>query len=127
MAVYIERTEELMLAMNAGARAIENTKHYNGSSYCKDPFSGNPKEISYLRAAEALREASEAPAANVAPVVRGCWERVDSSYWRWTPSGGVPVSHITYRCGHCYRGTVVKSAYCPNCGARMDGDPNGLR
>ena len=26
MAEYIERTEELMLAMNAGARAIENTR-----------------------------------------------------------------------------------------------------
>ena len=72
-------------------------------------------------------ELLDIPAANVAPVVRGCWERVDSSYWRWTPSGGVPVSHITYRCGHCYRGTAVKSAYCPNCGARMDGDPDGLR
>lgn len=28
MAEYIERTEELMLAMNAGARAIENTRRY---------------------------------------------------------------------------------------------------
>lgn len=73
------------------------------------------------------QELRNIPAANVAPVVRGCWERVDSSYWRWTPSGGVSVSHITFRCGHCYRGTIVKSAYCPNCGARMDGDPDGLR
>lgn len=30
MAEYIERTEELILAMNAGARAIENTKRYHG-------------------------------------------------------------------------------------------------
>ena len=28
MAEFIERTEELMLAMNAGARAIENTRRY---------------------------------------------------------------------------------------------------
>lgn len=60
------------------------------------------------------------PAASVAPVVRGWWDDVDSSYWRWTPSGGVPVSHRTYRCGRCGRGMVVKTSYCPSCGAKMD-------
>lgn len=70
MAEYIERTEELMLAMNAGARAIENTKHYHGVVYTKDLFSENPKEIPYLQAAKVLREVSDAPAADVAPVVR---------------------------------------------------------
>jgi hypothetical protein len=61
------------------------------------------------------------PTADVAPVVHGWWESVDSSYWRWTSSGAVSVSHITYRCGRCGRGTVVKTSYCPNCGAKMDG------
>lgn len=42
MAEYIERTEELMLAMNAGARAIENTKRYHGAIYTKDVFSESP-------------------------------------------------------------------------------------
>lgn len=63
----------------------------------------------------------KAPAADVAPVVHGRWKSVDSSYWRWTPSGGVSVAHITYRCERCGRGTVVKTDYCPNCGAKMDG------
>ena len=36
MAEYIERTEELVLAMNAGARAIENTRRYHGAVYIKD-------------------------------------------------------------------------------------------
>lgn len=89
MVGYIERTEELMLAMNAGARAIENTKHYHGSSYCKDPFSGNPKEISYLRAAEVLREACEAPAADVASVVR-CGE-CRNHHWHQEPCHGKTV------------------------------------
>lgn len=31
MAEYIERTEELVLAMNAGARVIENTRRYHGT------------------------------------------------------------------------------------------------
>ena len=70
MAEYIERTEELMLAMNAGARAIENTKRYRGAVYTKDVFSDNSQEIPYLQAAKVLREVSDASAADVAPVVR---------------------------------------------------------
>lgn len=61
------------------------------------------------------------PAADVAPVVHGLWEKEPSSFWRWTPSGAVVVARTTYRCGLCGRGTAVKSNYCPNCGARMDG------
>lgn len=70
MAEYIERTEEIMLAMNAGARAIEHTWRYYGAVYTKDLVADNPQEISYLLAAKALLEASDAPAADVAPVVR---------------------------------------------------------
>lgn len=70
MAEYIERTEELILAVNAGARVIENTKKYHGATYCMDVFSDNPKEILYLKAAEVLREFDGIPAADVAPVVR---------------------------------------------------------
>lgn len=69
MAEYIERTEELMLAMNAGARAIENTKRYHGAIYTKDVFLESPQEIPYLQAAKVLREVSDAPPADVAPVV----------------------------------------------------------
>ena len=74
MAEYIERTEELILAMNAGARAIENTKRYHGAVYTKDVFSESPQEIPYLQAAKVLREASDAPAADVAPVVHKRWD-----------------------------------------------------
>lgn len=70
MAEYIERTEEIMLAMNAGARAIENTQRYHGDIYIKDVFSDNQRGIPYLRAAKVLREASDDPGADVAPVVR---------------------------------------------------------
>lgn len=64
---------------------------------------------------------STIPTADVAPVVHGLWEREPASYWRWTPSGAVAVTRTTYRCGLCGRGTAVKSNYCPNCGAKMDG------
>lgn len=79
--------------------------------------------IEYAYAAEQLLD--EIPAADVAPVVRGRWEKEPSSYWRsywrWTSSGAVAVTRITYRCGLCGRGTAVKSNYCPHCGAKMDG------
>lgn len=61
MPEYIERTEELVLAMNAGARAIENTRRYHGAVYTKDVFSEDSQEIPYLLAAKVLREVSDAP------------------------------------------------------------------
>lgn len=69
----------------------------------------------------AIWEVASFPAADVAPVVHGLWEKEPSSFWRWTPSGAVAVARTTYRCGLCGRGTAVKSNYCPNCGAKMDG------
>lgn len=69
MTDYIRRTEELRLAMNAGARAIANTKRYHDASYTKDVFSADSQTIPYLQAALVLREASDAPAADVAEVV----------------------------------------------------------
>lgn len=72
-------------------------------------------------AAVVLRMIDDAPAADVAPVVHGCWGKEPSSYWRWTTSGAVGVTRTTYRCCFCGRGTAVKSNYCPNCGAKMDG------
>lgn len=68
MAEYIERTKELVLAMNAGARAIENTRRYHGAIYSKDVFSESPQKIPYLLAAKVLRGVEEAPAADVAPI-----------------------------------------------------------
>ena len=112
MAEYIERTEELMLAMNAGARAIENTKRYHGAVYTKDVFSESPQEIPYLLAAKVLREVSDAPAADVAPVVHGKWITRNDK-------GVISMTH-PYMCSRCWRVEMNKEPYC-NCGAKMDG------
>lgn len=106
---WVERTEELMLAMNAGARAIENTRHYHGAIYTKDVFLESPQEIPYLHAAKVLREVSDAPAADVAPVVHGRWVCVDTNTEQF------------FLCNRCKKKEYWESNYCPNCGCRMDG------
>lgn len=115
MAEYIERTEELMLAMNAGARAIENTKRYHGAVYTKDLFSDNSQKISYLLAAKVLREVSAAPAADVSPVVHGRWE--------WLGPNRLVTDCMCGTCSACKVRSkyIVNTMLCPNCGAKMDG------
>ena len=109
MAEYIERTEELMLAMNAGARAIENTRRYHGAIYTKNVSLESPQEIPYLQAAKVLREVSDAPDADVAPVVHGRWVCVDTDTEQF------------FLCNRCKKKEYWESNYCPNCGCRMDG------
>lgn len=115
MAEYIERTEELMLAMNAGARAIENTRRYHGAVYTKDVFSESPQEIPYLLATKVLREVSDTPAADVAPVVHGRWE--------WLGPNRLVTDCMCGTCSACKIRSkyIVNTMLCPNCGAKMDG------
>ena len=121
MAEYIERTKELVLAMNAGARASEHIWRYHSAVYTKDLFSDNSQEISYLLAAKVLREASDAPIADVAPVQHGRWIT-------WEEAGNDIPSPHRHECSVCHDAAQVLinhiellSDYCPNCGARMDG------
>lgn len=110
MAEYIERTEELMLAMNAGARAIENTKRYHGAVYTKDVFSESPQEIPYLLAAKVLREVSDAPAVDVAQVVR-CKDCENSYY---------AVDDLICSYGPCVDCPVSPDFWCANGRRRED-------
>ena len=50
--------EKTALAMNAGASAIEKSEYLMMADYVYNPFE-KPKEISYRRAAEILRELAE--------------------------------------------------------------------
>lgn len=112
MAEYIERTEELILAMNAGARTIENTKRYHGAVYTKDVFSESPQEIPYLQAAKVLREVSDAPAADVAPVVH--WVLTDEKlppdgqdvlcWYEYFRYGAFNRMYLTYGIGFQFNG-----------------------
>lgn len=108
MAEYIKRTAVFEQFDNADADVCET-----------DDFGG----VDYGFGMKNIKELINAiPAADVAPVVRGVWGKEPSSYWRWTSAGAVAVTRTTYRCGLCGRGTAVKSNYCPNCGAKMEGE-----
>lgn len=62
------------------------------------------------------------PAANVQPVKHGKWE-----YYK---NNGIFDTHKCTLCGEKYEmymdiEPTTKYKYCPNCGARMDGEQNG--
>lgn len=114
MAEYIELTEELILSMRAGARAINNTEKYHGTIFVANVFSENPKQIPYLQAAEILYAASNQYPADVAPVRHGRWIK-----------GGYVCGETVWQCSVCteaeWRTSADRLKYCPFCGAKMDG------
>ena len=116
MAEYIELTEELILAMRAGARAISNTKKYHGTIYMYDAFSDSPKEMPYLQAAEILYAASEGKSADVAPVRHGRWISWDQLHGGNTLAKNV----LGVFCSECVKQSDSKTHFCPNCGAVME-------
>jgi hypothetical protein len=56
-----------------------------------------------------VNEIEMLPSLDVAPVVHALWKMTDSAY-----------------CSRCNRIAVTKYRYCPNCGARMDGEADAF-
>ena len=54
------------------------------------------------------------PAADVAPVRHGCWERV-------IPSKSAAKWSTKVSCSNCHNAGYTRYKFCPNCGCRMDG------
>ena len=70
-------------------------------------------------AIEIMAEIHCMPAADVAPVKHGRWIKQEGQ-WRMNESGESVNIHLCSCCGGYFRNAPYK--YCPNCGARMDGD-----
>jgi len=73
----------------------------------------------------------EAIGADVQPVLRGYWKNImmsEATGWDLTLTGGRDevLETVCSECGDCCafdgNGDDYLSPYCPNCGARMDGD-----
>ena len=80
----------------------------------------------YVDAEELMELVSGIPAADVEPVRHSYWESYETSQYMGTDEFGEPKWRPGrfYICHNrkCRRKTVVKSDYCPNCGAKMKGD-----
>lgn len=78
---------------------------------CNEEMSESPCEPSDCFAKEVLKTI---PAADVAPVRRGRWERV-------IPSKSAAKWSTKVSCSNCHNAGYTRYKYCPNCGCRMDG------
>lgn len=63
------------------------------------------------------------PTADVQPVKRGRW--IDIYEWAKMHDSRPSGMYIYYWCSECQKEQEKKSNFCPNCGARMDGEQNG--
>lgn len=129
MAEYIERTPELILAVGAGALAIEDNKKYQDRFYMNGVF--GDEAISFALAAKLLRSVKAIPAADVVPVVHGRWKaQLESERDGFQEFLWLPDRIVGYICSNCggeaieYVDDYFLPDYCPNCGAKMDGGPD---
>lgn len=63
------------------------------------------------------------PAADVAPVRHGRWEERKEHIYL---ANGICKEWTNFYCSECDAPSNNPYDYCPNCGARMDSDGNGL-
>ncbi|MEG1497654.1 MAG: hypothetical protein RR385_09815 [Clostridiales bacterium] len=63
-----------------------------------------------------LSDLNHYPTADVAPVVHGRWVGFETESWK----SGKPIMKKYYRCYQCRKASVVRSNFCPYCGAKMD-------
>lgn len=75
-------------------------------------------KIIYTSTAPAL-EVKAMPAADVVEVRHGHWHRYSKGSGSYN---GVIILSDAFQCTICKKSFWNKSNYCPNCGAKMDGD-----
>lgn len=68
------------------------------------------------------------PTADVAPVRHGHWIRPDvpnTRSYKWQCSECGQTAYWLHYGNRGNKNIICKYSYCPNCGAKMDGDKNG--
>ena len=112
MAEYIEREATLNVLRNLGSRDYRRAKG------------------TIADAMKMIMHSAYTPTADVAPVRHGYWILLrESEITGFNPefAGRDPIGG--YQCSNCKKEAIfdcndefVLSSYCPNCGARMDGE-----
>ena len=85
----------------------------------------------YIKRTDAIKEVNRGDL-----LVGNCAEWAREIIWRTPYSDVVEVKHAkwiekhrffstTYMCSNCSSGSVRKSPFCADCGAKMDGEQNG--
>jgi hypothetical protein len=75
------------------------------------------EDVAYYHAIKIIREM---PVADVQPVKHGRWIDI----YEYCKAHGLRPSglEVYYWCSECDKAAKKTSDFCPNCGARMDGD-----
>lgn len=104
MTEYIAKEQALRIIYTA----------FEGTNYMEDAWAYCTQKLRAL------------PSADVAPVVHGKWIGIWGDGYAETDDGSVEIVYEEFECSNC--GCVHHSDgepvwdYCPECGARMDGD-----
>lgn len=87
--------------------------------------------------AKAILEVIHAPTIDAEPVKHGTWAEKKPSRMKWIPDECDDITEeettiedmVEQKCSFCQRWAIkfthhIEMNFCPNCGARMDGDNN---
>ena len=96
------------------------TIHFDGSVTQGSPS----EEVAWYKAMDIYAATENAPTVYAVPVVHGRWITEKCNHVRWRLKN--PEKWVIHKCSVCgYSNGRKSSNYCPNCGAKMDGDGNG--
>lgn len=102
---------------------LNKWEFFQGQRSGRELWSHKPKEVQdqdiadFNRDIQIVRSALEAE-----PVRHGRWETFLDEDW----GGNTTYLHGHKKCGYVVRSCLEKGTpYCPNCGAKMDGDERG--
>ncbi len=89
----------------------------------KEVMAENSSEELFIKVLEHIcNMLDHAPTVDAVEVVHGRWiEKVDM-----VESYLADCTEVFYECSVCECANIGESPYCPNCGAKMDGDGNDI-